>query len=214
MPTLSQSKARLRRAFDHRVLLGMRGSRVEVSTHLTAHDAECGRNPVVNERDAENAAHYRVKYGFRTLVGPSKYNTPTIVRIDASNRGYPYVEPTAWPLTCDGSMIPWSPHFLEGVPVCLGSIWRRDGQVLIGHLVSHVAHLLNWDECLDPGYVGYNGEAVKWWHEHIGRPLDPNLVYPSLPLDELYGKPVVRKTGGFRPVINTSPGGFCPLGSS
>ncbi len=86
--------------------------------------------------------------------------------------------------------------------------------MLIGHLVIHIVQLLNWDENLNPGYSGYNGQAVKWWDEHIGRPLDPNLVYPSLPLDELYGTPVVKKAGGFRAVTNVSQGGFRPMGSS
>lgn len=214
MPTLPQSKLRKRRQFDYRVLSGMRGGKVEVSTHLTANDAERGRNPVSCVADAEHAAHYRAVFRFQTLVGPGEYNSPTIVRIDASAREYPYCEPTAWPLAREGSRIPWSPHFLSGVPVCLGTIWRQDGQVLIGHLVLHIGRLLNWDEHLNPGYAGYNGAAVRWWRKNLGRPLNPDLTYPSLPLDELYGAPVVRRASGFRAVTSVQTGGFRAIGGT
>ncbi|MEV6633553.1 hypothetical protein AB0M54_22670 [Actinoplanes sp. NPDC051470] len=54
----------------------------------------------------------------------------------------------------------------------------------LGHLVMHITRMLNWDEKgRGGGYVGWNGEAIKYHRKHYGdRPLDPSIVYPRLPL--------------------------------
>lgn len=217
MKKLSAQKQKLRRKFDYRVLRKLYGGECAVSTHLTAEEAQSGVNAVTDERKAGHAAHYRLHCRTPTLVGPGEYRAPVLIRIDASDVGYPFREPTAWVVE-DSGVFPWSPHFHPGLPVCLGTVWPNDGQILIAHLVTHILRLLNWDEKLDPNYGGYNRDSVEWWNANLGRPLNPDLTYPSLPLDELYGKPVVRKAGGFRPAASqelenadTRTGGFRPI---
>jgi hypothetical protein len=93
--------------------------------------------------------------------------------------------------------IPWSPHFSQGRPICMGKeFWpARMGHVTLGHLVIHVAMMLNWDEKgRGPGYDGFNRPALDYHAEHYqGRSLDPDLCYPRLP-DWLTGQAARRSS--------------------
>lgn len=196
-----------RREFDWRVVGKMSGGQYRFTAHRTAQDAASGHHPILGAQDARYAVHYRAVYALRTLVGPGQYSPQTIVRVDASDPGYPYAEPTGWVVEDAGSRLPYSPHFARGVPICNGTVWRRDGRVLMGHYLIHIAHLLNWDEILPPNYGGYNSAAIRWWRENINRPLDPDLIYPALPIEDLYGAVVVSnpRRGGFRPGSTAKP---------
>lgn len=203
MKKLSQKDMASRRRFDWRVVQKMPNSICRFSAHNTPQDAEAGRSPIVDETDARCAAHYRAVYSFPTLVGPGKYGQPTIIRIDAADSKYPFASPSSWVVEKNG-VFPWSPHFARGLPVCDGTIWRNNAQVLLGHYLIHLARLLNWDEILEDGYGGYNERAANWWRKNRGRPLHPDLVYPCLPVDELYGDITVRTVGGFRLAANSA----------
>jgi len=211
MKRLSNRDLQSRREFDFQVVAQMcLLPWYAFTAHRTPHDAETGSKPIKCDKDARYATHYRAVFQIRTLVGAGRYSNMTIIRIDASASRYPLEPPSAWVVEQDGSSMPWSPHFARGLPICHGSIWRPDGQILLGHYLGHLARLLNWDEQLSDGYEGYNGKAVRWWKKHLDRPIDPNLRYPALPVELLYGKAVVRNSGEFRPSNSTAakaPGG-------
>lgn len=199
MSSLSRDNLSSRRRFDFRVVMRMSNATYEFTAHRTTEDAESGEHIIDSEEDARFAIHYRCVYHIPTLVEAGTYSEATIIRVDASQATYPFSAPSAWVVEKEGSKIPWSPHFARGVPVCHGSVWKSDGHVLLGHYLIHLARLLNWDEYLSAGYSGYNGEAIRWWRHNINKPLNPELCYPSLPVDELYGDVVVTTPGGFRP---------------
>lgn len=203
--------------FDWRIIRTMRSDRYDFSAHRTAPDAENGRNPIETEADARLAVHYRWQFHISTLIGPGQYSPCTIIRVDISDPRYPFVHPTGWVVEQGDSRIPYSPHFTKGYPICNGSIWRNNGHITLGHYAVHLARLLNWDEQLGSAYGGYNPGAIKWWRQHLNRPIDPQLRYPALPLGELYGDPVVTKPdGGFRridlPPFPANPGWFRKIG--
>lgn len=218
MKTLSQTDKTSRRAFDLRVVRKMSDEHYQFTAHRTAQDAASGQRPIVEEEHARFAEHYRGVYNIRTLVGAGEYSSQTIIRVDAAHRDYPFVEPVGWVVEEGASRLPYSPHFAHGVPICNGTIWRPDGSVLMGHYLIHLARLLNWDEQLPRGYKGYNGEAVQWWRKHINRPLEPDLTYPALPVEDLYGEVTVGSVGGggFRALTPGPPhivsGGFRKIG--
>lgn len=210
MKRLSREDLASRRQFDWRVVRRMSIRPYKFTAHRTAQDAESGRHPIETEDEARYALHYRADYGIRTLIGPGIYSSRTIIRVDVSHPDYPFAVPTAWVVQTGESELPYSPHFADGVPFCNGTIWRSDGHILLGHYLIHLARLLNWQEELSPQYGGYNRAAVEWWRTHLNRPLDPHLVYPSMPVDELYGKVTVGtpRGGGFRAAGSAiAPGG-------
>jgi hypothetical protein len=80
--------------------------------------------------------------------------------------------------------VPWSPHFRKNLPVCAGEIWTESrGTMILGHLLIHVAKLLNFDELLRTAdYNGYNPEAAYYWRTKLNmQPINPGLLYPVLP---------------------------------
>jgi hypothetical protein len=152
---------------------------MEVSAHRSLDDAKSQRLPIVKAVDGHLGRFYRVHYRIPTLGGAGKYSNSTTIVIDlAANGGYPLSEPACWVIS---QPMPWSPHFREGSVICLGELWtERKGQILLGHLLGHIARLLNWDEIArDGGYVGWNGAAIRYWEKELGRqPITPGLVYP------------------------------------
>jgi hypothetical protein len=176
------------------------------SAHRTPQDAASGSNPIQDEDVAQLALHYRARYNIRTLVGKDAYSPYTLIRIDVSHPHYPFVGPAAWVIDDGNSQTPFSPHFAHGVPMCNGTGWSADGHLVLGHFLIHIARLLNWDEHLPRGYEGYNASAIQWWRKNINGPLHPDLVYPALPVEDLYGKPTVTKPkeGGFRALARSS----------
>ncbi len=196
---LSQSEMLSRRLFDWQVVLRMDSPTYGFSAHRTVKDAQTGYHQILSEDDARYTLHYRGVFHIKTLVGQNMYSPRTIIRIDVSDARYPFKQPTAFVVEAGESRVPWSPHFARGVPVCTGSIWRKDGTVTLGHYIIHVAKLLNWDEELADHDRWYNPRAVEWWRENLNRPLNPDIRYPVLPVDLLYGDVSAPEGGGFRP---------------
>lgn len=217
MSILAHHELESRRFFNWEVARRMnQPDRYLFTAHKTAGDAERGANPINNASDARHAIHYRAEFHVRTLVGPNRYSDLTLIRVDAASAEYPFEAPSAWVVEKGKSKMPWSPHFTSGVPVCHGTVWRSDGSVLLAHYFIHLAHLLNWDEDMDREYGGYKPDAVRWWRENLNRLLTPDLVYPQLPVDLLYGERATPAAGGFKPrvgnVCSSAPsGGFRPL---
>ena len=194
---LSPQDLASRRALDFRVVNKMNTDCYQFSAHRTPQDATTHRNSITDARDARYALHYRARYRIKTLTGPGEYSAYTTIRLDVSSAGYPFSEPVSWVVEEGESQLPYSPHFARNRPICLGSVWRSDGQVLLGHCLIHLARLLNWDETIESGHHGYNRDAVVWWWEHLRHPLTPGQIYPVLPSDEAYGLAMPER-GGFR----------------
>lgn len=218
MARLSARELESRRLFDWEVVRRMNKLGVYMFTaHRTAEDAEKGRNAIEDQQDARFAVHYRAEFNIPTLIGEGQYSQPTLIRVDASRAGYPFQAPTAWVISTQSSKVPYSPHFSRSLSICDGTVWRSDGTVLLAQYLIHLAHLLNWDEVMDNEAGGHNPAAVRWWRQHVNRPLNPSLVYPELPVALMYGEGDLPATGGFRPlsiasVKSTGTGGFRPRG--
>lgn len=173
---------------DYRLAMSLRCPIMDVSAHGTREDAMCGANPITSEKDAGRAWFYRAVYRIKTLLGSGHFSDPhkdpvVVVAVLNAHGSYPYTRPECYVV---GQTIPWSPHFAQGVPVCFerpGRVWRSDGKTTLGHLLTHIAQLINFDEVIgDPSYGGYNWEAVAYWRSALGsKPITPDLAYPVLP---------------------------------
>jgi hypothetical protein len=179
--TAEQLKTRLK--MDYQIVTKMRSPLMSVTAYRNAADLDKRRNPIVSEDEGHLATHYLVTYSIRTLVAENEYSEKTSVKFDLlANGNYPYTWPGCW---VTSSRLPWTPHFREGVPICIDhDLWEDfDGGMLLGELFVHVAKLLNFDEIpRSENYGGFNPAAAKYWREVLGRkPLTPNLPYPALP---------------------------------
>lgn len=184
---LTPSQLRTRLAFDYQVANRMAGTIFEVQAFASTADLVARRDLIDDEAEAHRATKYRVTFSVPTLIGPGQFAPETEIGLDLSVRGYPASEPLTW---VQSSHVPFSPHFKKGAPVCVGEIWRdARGHMLLGSLLVHIARLLNWDEVArGGGYVGWNSAAVEYHARTYGDgPLDPALVYPSLPLELTHG---------------------------
>jgi hypothetical protein len=189
MPRLTKNEQADRLSLiDYRLAKDLRCPVMQISAHATKADASRGVNPITREADARNAWYYRVNYHIETLIGQDRYSDPerdpVQLLIDLNfNGNYPFSRPESFVI---GHTIPWSPHFAPGIQVCFehpGRVWRSDGRTTLGHLVIHLAKLINFDETIaNPYYQGYNGEAVRFWRSALhSRPITPGLIYPELP---------------------------------
>jgi len=171
-----------RRQFDFRVVNDMRSPIFDFQAFRTTADLQYDRGRIRRVEDATAASKYKMTLRVPTLIGPGKMAEETIFGVDLDVADYPLAEPATWVIS---NPIPWSPHFAEGRPICIGSeFWlARKGHVTLGDLVEHVARMLNWDEKgRGSGYRGWNGEAIDYHKKHYrGRPLNPQLVYPTPP---------------------------------
>ncbi len=185
---LPPGQLRSRLAYDHRVLLAMAGRETTLCSYRTSADAHAGRGQVPTPNEADPAQCFVLEVKVPTLVGPRKLSPSTTLRIDASGDGYPFRAPVVWH---HSGPMPWNAHFGKGAPVCIGGdAWSNQGTTLIGHLVVHLAKLLNWDEPARTSvYPGYNRAAALYHQEHYGlnRPLDVDANYPEVPTSLLYG---------------------------
>lgn len=169
--------------FDYKILNEMRCPTFDFEAYRTTGDLQSRRNQITDTSKAQDAHKYRFILRVPTLIGPNGRMAPvTEIGVDVDVVDYPRGMPNTWIISRD---VPWSPHFLVGAPVCIGTeFWTaREGHVTLGNLAIHLQRLLNWDEKgRGQGYVGYNGEAIKY---HLlvynGKPLDPNLIYANLP---------------------------------
>lgn len=199
MPRLTPPELAGRLAYDHQVVsrlhapwLGWKAARD--GTQHTATSAV-----VTPGGDGRQTRIYSVSYAFRTLLGAGVYSeTPTVVCFDLLAGGnYPYSSPVAVVAT---DPTPWGPHVGSTGYICLGSAWdEARGRMLLAHLVIHVARILNFDGP-DTGGGHMNPAAASWWRtHHEGRPLNPDLAYPILPLDLTHGVEVSSVGSAFRP---------------
>ncbi|MBI1828234.1 MAG: hypothetical protein HYR87_01970 [Thaumarchaeota archaeon] len=188
MARLSVEDRRKRLLFDYRIVARMNGQVMQMSAYRNTEDLKAGNNPISSESDGHLATHYLVTYYIKTLVGPDKYCEHVQVHFDLlCNGNYPFSEPGCWVVS---ALLPWSPHFKLGHPICIGEIWEDSkGKMLLGQLLIHIARLLNFDEISrDGGYVGWNSEAIEYWRTLLKeKPINPTLLYPILPTDITHG---------------------------
>jgi hypothetical protein len=178
------------RDVDFRIVNEMQCETMQATAHRSRADAERGAHPVTEQSKAGDCWFYRVTYPIKTLLGAGRYSDPrtqpVVVVVDLNQGGnYPFSPPASH---VNGSVIPWSPHFYPnpGPPVCFeapGRVWPKDGSRTLGHLLLHIARLINFDETIDDAtYIGYNGEAVKYWRTVLkSGPITPKLAYPMVP---------------------------------
>lgn len=171
-----------RRRFDFKVLTDMRGPVFDFSAYRSTEDLDRRRNAITSESAADGASKYVFRLKVRTHVSATAFSNETEIGIDTDVADYPRKPPNTWVIS---PQIPWSPHFKRGAPVCLGGeLWQlTEGHITLGHLVIHIARLLNWDEKgRGQGYVGWNAQAIAHHQKaYKGQPIDPGLVYPPLP---------------------------------
>lgn len=179
---MKPSQLRERRVFDFRILEAMRCQVFDFKAFVTSSDLDGWSREIEDAARAGDASKYRFFLRVPTLVGPGEFSSETAFSVDTDVIDYPDNEPNTWVVS---AKTPWSPHFVKGAPVCIGSeFWAaRRGHVTLGHLVIHLARLLNWDEKgRGRGYTGYSGEAIEYHRrEYGGKPLNPSLPYPVLP---------------------------------
>jgi|SRR5215472_12308045 len=180
---LTAQQLRSRYALDYRVVTALDGPVIAVRAFRSSRDLESNRNPITTPDDGHLAQRYRIDYHVPTLIGPGRWQQTTSVGFDLfSADNYPFGEPVTSVISAE---TPYSPHFRKGAPVCIGEFWQEaNGQLLLAHLVLHVARLLNWDEVArGGGYQGWNGEAIRYHREHYGnRALNPDLKLPVPPV--------------------------------
>ncbi|HYG08529.1 MAG TPA: hypothetical protein VD835_01015 [Pyrinomonadaceae bacterium] len=167
---------------DYKIVSLMKSPLMKVTAYRDVDDLYERRDPILSEDQGHLATHYLIEYNIKTLVGRGTYSDQTTVHVDLlADYNYPFTEPCCYIID---SRLPWSPHFLEGAPICLGELWAQSrGTMLLGHLLVHIAKLLNFDEVArGGGYVGWNGEATEYWRQVLGeQPITKNLPYPALP---------------------------------
>jgi hypothetical protein len=170
-----------RRRFDYEVLADMQCPTFVSEAYASVDDLNRRRHPIQSVEQAGRASKYRVTLRIPTLIGPGKFSPQTEIGLDIDVSDYPRNPPNSWII----STVPWSPHFLQNAPICIGEeFWMtRNGYVTLGHLVIHIARMLNWDEKgRGAGYQGWNRPAIDYHRKHYGtRSLDPDVVYPHLP---------------------------------
>jgi hypothetical protein len=196
MARLSQDELHQRLRLDYRIAMRMAGTTqgagrkavLELTAYRSGDDLNAKRHAITSDAEGHLATQYRAVYHIKTLSGPDRYCDETVVHIDLlANGNYPYSEPGRWVLS---RPMPWSPHVKEGNPICIGEIWvNAHGQILLGHLLIHIAKLLNFDEVArGGGYRGWNLDAITFWKKRLNeRPITPALLYPALPLDLTHG---------------------------
>jgi hypothetical protein len=171
-----------RRVFDLRVLSDMRCATFDFEAYRGQADLERRRSPVTDPEAGETVTKYRWIFRVRTHTSRSQFAAMTEIGVNTDVADYPRKPPGTWVLS---SHVPWSPHFMQNAPVCIGpELWApTGGYITLGELAINVAHLLNWDEeGRGPGYSGYNADAIAHHKKaYGGRPIDPGLAYPVLP---------------------------------
>lgn len=172
---------------------------VSVTGHRTAEDVRRNRDPV-RVGDRNPPTHYRIVYDFDTLSAPGRRHRPTVIHVAPLVSGaYPATPPGAWVVS---DVVPWTPHFDGGVPVCHGDhVWIPNRTQLVDYVV-HLGKLLNFDEPPPPaGYHGYNSAAIAYWRDTLRlQPLDPGVRFPDIRPED------VVRPGAFAGAATGAPG--------
>lgn len=199
MSNLTPVERNDRLMFDYRLVRKMYSPIMSVEAYRSVDDLFERRNPIASEQEGHLALHYVADYKIKTLLGPDKYSSNTSVHFDLLAGGdYPMTDPACWVISKD---IPWTPHFAKGRPICIGDIWTNSrGRMLLGHLLVHVAKLLNFDEIpRSDHYGGYTPSAFYYWRDKFNlQPITVNLPYPVLPSEAT--SRVAKTEPVFRPV--------------
>jgi|ERR1051326_3589834 hypothetical protein len=195
MPTLNAQELQSRLRFDWAITQKMNNPLVHIQAFKSLADLRRRKDPIVKEQDAHRAGAYLVEYGVRSLVGEGKTHDLFEISIDLLTGGnYPFSEPACF---VTSQPIPWSPHFLpSNGAVCLGELWRQArGAMTLGHLIVHIAKLLNFDEPdREPSYGGWNAKAVRYWRNVLHRqPITKGLAYPTLPAEVTHAVEITQK---------------------
>jgi hypothetical protein len=199
---LTPQQLQARRRGDFTILNEMVCPTFGFTAYRSVPDLHVRRRPITSAAEGEHATAYLLDLRIPTLIGKDNLRESTQIGIDTNVSGYPQQEPNTFVLS---RPVPYSPHFREGAPVCIGEYWAdMKGRVLLGHLVVHIARLLNWDEVgRGRGYVGWNGEAIAYHKKVYGnRPLNPEIAYPALPAS-VFAVP----TGSLTPLQGPAPTG-------
>ena len=209
MSKLSPEELASRLRFDWSITQQMKSALVKTQAFQNMTDLARRRNPIVNPIESHKAAAYLVEYRIRSLIGPGQFRDRFDVSMDLLAGGnYPYTQPACFVIS---QPVPWSPHFLLGNgTICLGELWTQaHGAITAGHLIIHVAKLLNFDEPdREPSYGGWNAKAVKYWrHVMKHQPITKGLAYPILP-PEITHRVNANAKPLFRPATPAAP--FAP----
>lgn len=179
---MNQRELAERRAFDLRVLSDMRCPTFDFEAYRSEADLQRRQRIVTDPGGGATVSRYRWIFHVRTHISRTRFAATTEIGVNTDVTDYPSVPPLTWIIS---SHVPWSPHFLQGAPVCLGDeLWEpTGGHITLGELAIHIARLLNWDEKgRGQGYEGWNGDAVEYHQTHYGgQPINPKLSYPTLP---------------------------------
>jgi hypothetical protein len=180
--------ARRLRDVDFRIVQAMQCQTMRATAHRTDADARRDVNPITDRDRAGDAWHYRVTYHIKTLLGAGEFSDPLrqpiVLVVDLTGGGnYPFTPPEPKVI---GPIVPWSPHFTAAGAVCFqraDRVWKHDGSKTLGHLLLHIARLINFDEHIsDATYGGWNPEAIRYWRTRLNaQPITPRLTYPILP---------------------------------
>lgn len=202
MARLTETERRGRRALDYRLACAMRGNDI-VSLWAYAGHKPLQKGQVIDEASGEagRATHYLAELRFPVLVGAAKTTKKTLVTLDISKEGYPFAEPMVQVVS---RPLPWSPHVSSGGLVCIGEGWRlARGRMTLVDLLIHVMRILNCDEPdREPGYTGWNAEAVSYWRTKMNKqPLTPGLPYPVAPVEITHGVTTDGSAAAFAPVV-------------
>jgi len=183
--TLHELRTRL--ALDATVIARLRSPLLGAIKGFVAPDHIArGKAASVAELAAGHAVYWSVEYRLPMLAGPgAPLRAATAVFDLLAGGNYPYSSPSA---SFTSRPAPWCGHVhpVSGT-ICLGAHWRRaNGQITLAHLVLHVMRLVNFDE--PPTTDGFNAQALRYGVEVLhGGPLNPDLLYPTLPVDILHG---------------------------
>jgi ubiquitin-protein ligase len=181
--------------FDWAIAQKMNGPLVCVQAFKSLADLSRRKNPVITQQECHRASAYLAEFHVRSLVGGGEFHDNFQVSIDLLAGGdYPFSEPACF---VTSRPIPWSPHFLPSKgAICLGELWgQAGGAMTLGHLLVHVAKLLNFDEPdREPSYGGWNAAAVNYWRRVLHRrPITEGLAYPSLPAEITHAIEIPQK---------------------
>jgi len=181
---LSMKNLRSRLVYDYTLMRSIEGPMIKSEAYRTMSSLRARRHAITNINHAGEAEFYRIEYNVKALIGPGRYHNHFVCVIDSLAEGnYPASCPEAHFIS---KPLPWSPHVLDADgSICLGHSTWVPFETLFSYLVTHIAKLLNCDENLTPGYIGWNPEAAEYWEDVLKRkPITRNLPYP-VPSSEL-----------------------------
>lgn len=189
MARLTRAEYRSRLAFDASLMRRLSSPHLgAIRAYASAQDLQRGRLATDAEERDGHALVWTVEYRFRMLAARERPLERAVARFDLAAAGdmYPYQPPN---VVFEGAA-PYCPHVSPATGVvCIGRGWQQaDGRMLLPQLVQHVMRLVNFDEPMPKD--GNNGDALAYWQSVLrGRPLDPALEYPQLPVDIFMSAP-------------------------